>query len=168
LAQSVDGIGLSAAGRVAGHFDGNVEVTGDIRLVNGDCAERFQVETGADCSPGTVMIITESGLLAPCSLPLDTRVIGVVSGAGSLKPALILDCKMGGSDAVPIALSGKVYCKVDARSVPIVTGDILTTCDTLGHAMKCEPSRSNGCVIGKALGSISGDVGLLPILVGLR
>ena len=37
---------------------------------------------------------------------------------------------------MPIALIGKVYCKVDANYSSIEIGDLLTTSDTPGYAMK--------------------------------
>lgn len=46
----------------------------------------------------------------------------------------------------------KVYCKVDAKYSPIKRGDLLTTSDTEGYAMKAiDPLKSFGAVLGKAL-----------------
>ena len=51
-------------------------------------------------------------------------------------------------------LVGKVFCKVDGA---IDVGDLLTTSQTPGHAMKAtDPQRAFGAVIGKALKSWSG------------
>ena len=36
----------------------------------------------------------------------------------------------------PVALTGRVYCWADASSNPVKPGDLLTTSDTPGHAMK--------------------------------
>jgi hypothetical protein len=70
---------------------------------------------------------------------------------------------------VPIALIGKVYCKVDAQYAPIEVGDLLTTSPTPGHAMKAEdPLQAFGSVIGKALRSLANGQGLLPVLVALQ
>ena len=53
---------------------------------------------------------------------------------------------------VPVALVGKVYCKVDASYGPIRVGDLLTTSPTPGHAMTVgDQSMAFGAVIGKAL-----------------
>jgi hypothetical protein len=55
----------------------------------------------------------------------------------------------------PIALMGKVLCKVDATQAPINVGDLLTTSPTAGHAMKADnPEKAFGTVIGKALSSL--------------
>ena len=47
---SPSGIGIHGkGGRLAGFFEGDVEVTGDIRLANADCAEDFDhLRNGAD------------------------------------------------------------------------------------------------------------------------
>lgn len=50
-------------GRLAALFDGDVEVTGDIRLSNADCAEDFGMDVDAIVEPGTVMVIPDEGVL---------------------------------------------------------------------------------------------------------
>ena len=68
-----------------------------------------------------------------------------------------------------VALVGKVFCKVDAASGAIAIGDLLTTSDTPGHAMRVgEPSRAFGAVIGKALAPFAAGRGVVPILVALQ
>lgn len=154
----------------AGYFDGNVVVTKDIFLANGDCAEDFDVAAEASAEPGTVMVLDECGGVLPSFERYDRRVAGVVSGAGPLRPAIILNRKGSGVPGrVPLALMGKVYCKVDAGSSPIAVGDLLTSSGTLGHAMKADdPERAFGAVIGKALAPLARGTGLIPVLVGLR
>ena len=64
---------------------------------------------------------------------------------------------------------GKVFCKVDASYGPIEAGDLLTTSDTPGHAMKAgDPARTSGAVVGKALRGLRDGQGLIPILVSLQ
>jgi hypothetical protein len=94
----------------------------------------------------------------------------VISGAGDLRPALILGGKQQSIGShVSIALVGKVYCKVDAQYGPVEVGDLLTTSPTQGHAMKAsEPSKAFGAVIGKALGPLKSGAGLIPVLVALQ
>ena len=90
--------------------------------------------------------------LYPSSQPYDRRVAGVVSGGGECKPALILDRRPSSRQRSPVALVGKVCCKVDARPSPVNVGDLLTTSKTPGHAMKAtDQGRAFGAVIGKAL-----------------
>ncbi|MCU1252823.1 MAG: hypothetical protein JWQ49_5852 [Edaphobacter sp.] len=97
------------------------------------------------------------------------KVAGVVSVGGSYRPAVILDKQPSDEGRLPVALFGKVYCKVDAQYAPIEVGDLLTTSDTVGHAMKaCDSVRAFGAVIGKALGSLTDGRGLIPILISLQ
>jgi hypothetical protein len=69
----------------------------------------------------------------------------------------------------PVALVGKVFCKVDASFGAIVAGDLLTTCTTPGHAMKAsDRTRALGAIVGKALAGLDTGVGLIPMLVSQR
>ncbi len=154
------------AGNERIRLDGN---QGDIRLQNADCAEEFSVKNMEGIEPGTVMVLDEGDSLRPSTKAYDKKVAGVVSGAGNLKPGLVLDKKPEQTDRLPIALMGKVYCKVDAQYAPIEVGDLLTTSPTPGHAMKAtDPLKAFGTVIGKALRSLDAGTGLIPILVTLQ
>lgn len=156
-------------GRLAGKFEGDVEVTGDIRLANADCAEDFTVHGAQDVEPGTVMVLENGGTVRPSDQAFDTRVAGVVSGAGTYKPALVLDRRADSAHRQPIALMGKVFCKVDATFGAIGVGDLLTSSPTPGHAMRAaDASRSFGAVLGKALHPLASGQGLIPILVTLH
>jgi hypothetical protein len=165
-------------GGLAGYFEGNVEVTGnldltgpgsDIRLVNADCAEDFDIEAGLSVEPGTVMVLGKDSALCPSQVAYDKRVAGVVSGGGDYKPGIVLDKQQSSGNRMPIALLGKVYCKVDAQYGAIEVGDLLTTSDRAGHAMKAaDPLRAFGAVIGKALRPLREGQGLIPILIALQ
>jgi hypothetical protein len=159
----------------AGFFDGDVwiskklTVRDDIVLANADCAEDFDIAGLEKVEPGTVMVIDSEGSLRECDCAYDKRVAGVISGAGSYKPALILDKQESSKNRMPIALMGKVYCKVDASYGAIEVGDLLTTSPTLGHAMKADdPMKAFGAVIGKALRSLKEGQELVPILIALQ
>jgi len=168
LAQSGH-IGLQAQAPIAGHFDGDVEVTGDIRLLGADCAEDFDVADPAAAEPGTVMVLDDAGAVRVCDQGYDRKVAGVISGAGRYRPALILDRASSQGERRPLAMVGKVYCKVDATGQPITVGDLLTTSSTPGHAMKAaDPARAFGAVLGKALRACSGERGLIPVLIALQ
>ncbi len=164
------GVGVHGkGGRLAGLFEGDVEVSGDIRLTNADCAEDFTVSSACDADPGTVMVFDNEGTLCPSHRAYDSRVAGVVSGAGDYKPAIVLDRQPLLANRRPIALIGKVACKVDAGFGAIEVGDLLTTSPTPGHAMKTtDPTRAFGAVIGKALRPLTGGRGIIPILVALQ
>ena len=156
-------------GRVAGYFEGDVEVTGDIRLTNADCAEDFTITAGVAAEPGLVMVLGEEGTLSPSRKAYDKRVAGVISGAGDYKPGIVLDRTQSRSNRQPIALLGKVFCKIDAQYGAVEVGDLLTTSPTCGHAMKAdEPGKAFGAVIGKALRPLKEGQGLIPILIALQ
>jgi hypothetical protein len=173
--QSASGVGIYGKGTPAGQFDGNVIINGgNLTMQNGgdiilaDFAEDFDaIETGI--GPGTVMVIGDDEGVRPCDLPYDKRVAGVVSGAGNFRPGIILGKQVSKDKAVPIALVGKVYCKVDAQRASIALGDLLTTSPTPGHAMKAgDPLEAFGAVIGKALRAVHGGQALIPILIALQ
>lgn len=180
-------LGLLARGEIAGRFEGSVDMTqnlrvegdvaingtvhvkGDLYMDNADFAEEFDTDQNRVIAPGTVVILGESGAVQLSDRPFDTRVAGVVSGAGSYKPALTLDKRRDGTNRVPIALMGKTYCKVDARFGSIKVGDLLTTSETPGYAMKLSPEGNKiGCIIGKALANLEMGQSEIPILVTLQ
>jgi hypothetical protein len=149
---------------------GNVTVGGDVMLTGADCAEEFDVLGVEAAEAGTVMVIDEEGALKPSELPYDKRVAGVISGGGDYRPGIVLD-KQGGSkaDRKPVALMGKVACKVEARDTPIEVGDLLTTAPTPGYAMKAtDPTKASGAVIGKALQRLARGRGIIGVLVSLQ
>jgi hypothetical protein len=151
------------------HVVGDVTVTGDVLLTGADCAEQFDVSASETLEAGTVVVIDTDGSLRQSSEPYDGKVAGVVSGAGAYRHALVLDQRPSDEGRVPVALIGKVYCKVDATHSPIKVGDLLTTSSTPGHAMKAtDPAKAFGAVIGKALAALSTGVGLIPILIALQ
>lgn len=162
------GIGTNApAARL--HVNGSIRTTGDIVLENADCAEEFDVPDHEVIKPGMVMSLNDDASVSPSSVAYDRRVAGVISGAGSFRPALVLDKRDGVLKRVPLALLGKVFCMADASESPIAVGDLLTTSQTAGHAMKAtDPGRAFGAVLGKALGSLKEGQGLLPVLVALQ
>jgi hypothetical protein len=165
---------VKGVGKIAGQFIGDVKISGNLTMDSGgdiilaDFAEDFDVlDPGLE--PGTVMVIGDDSGLRPCDAPYDRRVAGVISGAGNFRPGIILGKQRSKDNIVPIALIGKVYCKVDAGYAPIAIGDLLTTSPTPGTAMKAlDPLRALGSIIGKALGGLDEGSGLVPILVALQ
>jgi hypothetical protein len=149
-------------------FEGNVHVHGDILLMNADIAEDFTI-VDSSVEVGSVMVFDKDGALIPCFAPNDKKVVGVISGAGDYRPGMILDKQEHLPSRLPVALMGKVFCKVDAQFGVIEAGDLLTTSPTLGHAMKAnDPFKAFGAVIGKALRPFSAGQGLIPILIALQ
>lgn len=68
-----------------------------------------------------------------------------------------------------VALSGRVYALATAANGPIKPGDLLTTSEVPGHAMKATDFvRWQGAVIGKAMSSLENGEGLVLVLVNLQ
>ena len=182
------GAGVGVAGSsvtgLAGQFTGPVSITGDLSVTGdasltgtltthdvqlSDCAEDFDIAETDGAEAGAVMVLDDKGNLCPNECAYDKRVVGVISGAGLFKPAIILGRSPRRGKRMPIALFGKVYCKVDSDYAPVEVGDLLTTSPTRGHAMKAlDSGRSFGSIIGKALQSLPNGQGLIPILVVLQ
>jgi hypothetical protein len=144
--------------------------SGDIEFLNADFAEDFDIcENNIDTViPGSVMILDEKGKLIPCKKQYDPKVVGIIAGAGAFKPGIIMH-KTGEKNRLPVAMVGKVYCLVDADVSPIVVGDMLTTSNRSGHAMKVmNKYEAFGTVIGKALSGLAEGKGLIPVLVNLQ
>jgi hypothetical protein len=168
VSQSGAGV-YGKGGRVAAFFEGDVEITGDLRLTNADCAEDFDIADAHLVEPGTVMVLRDDGVLEPSQIPYDKRVAGVISGAGDYKPAIVLDKQGSRPNRKAVALLGKAYCKVDANFGAVEMGDLLTTSPSLGHAMKAtDQLKAFGAVIGKAMRPLASGQGLIPILIALR
>jgi hypothetical protein len=152
---------VTATGRV---------VTSAVQIYGGgDLAERFK--TAAEIEPGTLMVIDDAhpGQLKPSVSAYDTKVVGVVSGAGGVNPGLTLhqDGVMEGNTLV--ALVGRVYVKAEAISAPIKPGDLLTTSAIPGVAMKAsDRNLGQGAIIGKAMTGLDSGQGLVLVLVSLQ
>lgn len=166
----VDELTKTITNRTAAFFRGNVIVTGDVSFFGADCAEHFTIKDEVLANPGTVMAFCGTGELVPCVEPYEKKVVGVVAGAGSLRPGIIMDKQDEGTlRRQPIALVGKVFCQVDASYGSIEIGDLLTSSATPGHAMKASDStRAFGAIIGKAMAPLRGGLGLIPILISLQ
>lgn len=153
--------------KVQGTTSTNVlEITG-----GADLAEHFPVAAGST-EPGMVMCIDAAnpGALMVSSKSYDRTVAGIVSGAGGLNPGMLMG-QQGtiASGDHPLALSGRVYVKADATSAPIVPGDLLTTSDIAGHAMKATDfTRAHGAIIGKAMSGLDSGTGMILVLVSLQ
>ncbi|MCA9256968.1 MAG: hypothetical protein KDA33_15070, partial [Phycisphaerales bacterium] len=138
--------------------DGDGWIFTDVLKINGgsDLAEPFDVVTDQPLQPGMVVAIDpdRAGKLRLSTNAYDPTVAGIISGAGGVNPGLMMSQKGTIADGEhPIALSGRVYCWVDAdANGPVKPGDLLTTSDTPGHAMKAtDHDRAFGTCVGKAM-----------------
>src|SRR3989338_6866667 len=124
-----------------------------------DIAELFPAAYPLEA--GDVVCINETGKAVHCNEELDIKLLGIVS----TNPALILkgDHLVTGWESnsleVPIALKGRVPVKVSCN-VSIAYGDLLTSSDKKGYAIKKDLGRLNiieriermdGTTLGKAL-----------------
>src|SRR6266511_3608878 len=81
-----------------------------------------------------------------------SELLNAIFGGSKNQTGIVLDKRQTSSNRQPVALMGKVFCKVDATFGAIEAGDLLTTSSTPGHAMKTsDPFKAFGAVIGKAL-----------------
>jgi hypothetical protein len=163
---------IDGKGKQQIHLDGhtgNISLNGDIFLNGGDCAENFAMTGSIPADAGTVVIIRDEETLAASNKPYDKRVAGVIAGAGTRRPGIILNRDETAHDQRPISLMGRAYCKVDAGYASIEIGDLLTTSSTPGYAMKAaDPQRAFGAVIGKALRPMREGRGMIPILIAMQ
>ena len=121
---------------------------------NADLAENYIADNNYD--PGTVVEfggefeVTESNLNS-------TRVAGIVS----TNPAYLMNSEATGNFILPIAIAGRVPCKVVG---PVQKGDLLVASDN-GYAI-ASADPSVGSVVGKALENLEDSVGTIEVVVG--
>jgi len=147
-----------------------------LKIMGGsDLSEQFEVdntEEWGNVVPGMVVSIDEEnpGKLIVSQSSYDRKVAGIISGAGGVNPGMLMgqDGSIADGD-YPIALTGRVYCLADASQGSIRPGDLLTTSDTPGHAMKVAAhNKAHGAIIGKAMTSLDEGCGLVLVLVSLH
>ncbi len=173
--------GIASNGALAGSFTGTVQMSVLSILGGADVAERFEVNAPETASaethknpiaPGMIVSIDphHPGSLIVSSKAYDRRAAGVISGAGGVKPGML----MGQSGSVadgdqPVALAGRVYCLADATNGSIEPGDLLTTSSNPGHAMKVtDHRRAKGAIIGKAMTELTHGQGFVLVLMSLQ
>ncbi len=152
---------------------GRVQVKVIEILGGSDLSEKFEIN-GKELLPKPGLVVSidpeRQGELTVSKKAYDRRVAGIISGAGGLKPGMLMGqegSKADGSN--PVALTGRVYCWADASSGPIEPGDLLTTSDTPGHAMKVlDYMKAQGAIIGKAMTGLKEGKGLILVLVSLQ
>jgi len=150
---------ISAGADFAENFDVNVELAGSEEITAK--VEAGMVVSIDPASPGKLQLSARS---------YDRRVAGIISGAGGVKPGMVMSQAGTLADGRhPVALSGRVYCWVDASQGAVEPGDLLTTSGTLGHAMKVtDANKAQGAIIGKAMTGLKEGKGLVLVLVTLQ
>ena len=142
-----------------------LEITG-----GADLAEHFEI-VEEETRPGMVVAIDpqQTGKLTLARGAYNRRVAGVISGANNLSAGMVLPNVKESNNSRPIALSGRVWVYCDASGNPIRPGDLLTTSNTPGHAMKVRNyARAQGAIIGKAMTGLKSGYGLVLVLVSLQ
>ncbi|MCL4708991.1 hypothetical protein KJ068_27845 [bacterium] len=143
-----------------------LEITG-----GGDLAEPFEISETQPIPQGALVIIDEEnpGQLKLSHQAYDKRVAGVVSGAGGINPGITLTQEGMLEGGQNVALAGRVYALATAANGPIRPGDLLTTSEVPGHAMKATDRELwPGAVIGKAMSKLESGEGLVLVLVNLQ
>jgi len=135
-----------------------------------DLAEPFHVNQ-PDLPPGSVVVIddAEPGRLRLSTRAYDTRVAGIISGANGIRPGLMIQQEGVNAGGQNVALTGRVYAKATAKNGPILPGDLLTTADEPGCAMKVrDAARAQGAILGKAMSALHAGEGSVLVLVTLQ
>jgi len=159
--------------------DGQGWMVTDVIQINGgaDIAEPFavrspDVELGHKIEPGMLVAIDpdQAGELRLSTQAYDRTVAGIISGAGGVRTGMTLQQKGTLADGDhPVALTGRVWCYVDAEASAVAPGDLLTTSDVPGHAMKVtDHARAQGAIVGKAMTRLDHGRGLVLVLVSLK
>jgi len=172
---------ISAPSAAIPTLNGNVTVDGEIfaKVVTvtggSDVAEPYHVAGAGDVKPAAGMVVSinpdEIGQMRVASRAYDKTVAGILSGANGIAPGITLRQTGTIADgALPVASIGRVWCYCDAdANGPIEAGDMLTTSNTAGHAMKVSDfGLANGSVIGKAMSPLKSGRGLVLVFVSLK
>jgi len=144
--------------------------TGGFNAGGADVAER--INTSEWVVPGNVVEIDPEhpGFFRKSSSPYSTKVAGIISTS----PGVILgnsfdEATDDWEDNRPVlAVTGRVPCKVSAENGAIEIGDLLVASSTPGIAMKGNPERAIGAVVGKAMEPLENGTGTIVVQVLLR
>lgn len=175
------GIGTDAPGAKL-DVVGNANVSGGLYVggsasvcaitIRGGCdiAEPFQTRE-VQLEKGSVVVIDDEhpGRLKLGTQAYDKRVAGIVSGANGVNTGIALQQDGTFDQGHNVALSGRVYVRADAAYGSIKPGDLLTTSDSPGHAMKVrDHGRAQGAILGKAMSALNDGQGFVLVLVTLQ
>jgi hypothetical protein len=142
-----------------------------LQITGGDLAEPFEIANADTIEPGMVVAIDPDhpGQMRLATAAYDRTVAGVISGAGGIEAGVLMYKDGTTPTSHPVALTGRVYVYADATNGAIEPGDLLTTSDTPGHAMKVtDHERAQGAILGKAMSRLETGKGLVLVLVTLQ
>lgn len=136
-----DGIGI--VGMIKGNGSTGIQYqTGGIA----DFAEYLRKDENQKIDFGSVLCLEENGFATPC-----TKEGGKIVGVASERPSFLGGENLG-NKSVPAGLIGEIITKVSNVNGPINTGDLLTSSQIPGYAMK---ATKEGTAIGRALQSFN-------------
>lgn len=167
---SIKMIGNGKALQVRGEsdFEGKINISTSEDKNNENPAnivEYFTTDEEEYISIGDILVASSEGnsKLSRTHKEYDTKICGIVSG----NPSIIFNNTGEKTKIYPLALTGKVMCKVDARNTPILPGDMITSSGTPGCGMKATIDNFNkiGSVIGKALAPLKEGIGTIPVMI---
>jgi len=144
-------IPLSVAGNVTATYFNGIATSAQYA----DLAENYLAD--AEYAPGTVLSFGGDKEVTVSAQDLDQLIAGVVS----TNPAYTMNSMLTGDFATPVALLGRVPCRVTGA---VTRGAMMVSAGD-GTA-RAESNPVMGSVIGKALESFDGDVGVIEIVVG--
>jgi hypothetical protein len=159
------GMSLSKDKLVFYNQDGSDVVTidgkaGDIVLNGGDFAELFYSKT--PLPPGSVVAYSRGGVVL-ASKRTAKRAVGVVAGAGGLRPGVTLrgETVEKGGLTVAVSVAGRVYCRANLDGGVIRCGDLVTSSGRPGEVMRAGDRTDRASIVGKALGPMRKKDGLV-------
>jgi hypothetical protein len=156
------------------HVIGDVKANSFITTGGSDVAEPYDIADAVGATPEAGMIVSidpqQIGKMRISESAYDRTVAGIISGANGINPGILLQQEGTLADGKwPVAGAGRVWCLCDAdANGPIVAGDMITSSSTVGHGMRADSARATGCVVGKAMSSLSKGRGLVLVLVSLQ
>ena len=137
-----------------------------------DLAEPFKMTSAnGDVPEGAVVVIDEQnpGHLKMSQQSYDTHVAGVVSGANGINPGIQMQQQGLLDGGKNVALTGRVYVHANTSNGAIKPGDLLTTSDVPGDAMRVtDHTKASGAILGKAMSGLSDGRGIVLVLVTLQ
>lgn len=120
-----------------------------------DIAEMYEADQIIE--PGTVVCFGGVKEVTMCLEDACRRVAGVIS----TNPSYLMNSGQTGDYVVPVALTGRVPCKVTGV---VRKGDMMVA--TSNGRARAEDNPALGSVIGKALADFDGQDGVIEVVVG--
>jgi hypothetical protein len=123
-----------------------------------DLAEMYVSDQ--DYPPGTVVEFGGDKEVTISSASHSTAVAGIVS----TNPSYLMNSTQAGEHVLPIALTGRVPCRVLG---PVRKGDVLVASSTPGVAQRIGMNWQPGCVVGKSMEAINtAEIQTIEVAVG--